>query len=150
MKKDSVSKKFSGNFIIIIAEGRKMKESDVDSVGRGKVWTGSQGKKNGLVDELGGFNLAIEIAKAKAKIDKDADVKFVSYPERKEGFPMFGEMQVLSKILSFNKIQDSRYRMQDVEEFSPEFVEILKILDKVKIYESNDILMIMPEEIEIK
>ena len=40
-----------------------MTRADVDKVGRGRVWTGSQAKELGLVDELGGLSKAIELAK---------------------------------------------------------------------------------------
>src|ERR1700751_1259719 len=42
-----------GNFIKGVAEGRKMNVADVDTIGKGRVWSGAQGKEIGLVDELG-------------------------------------------------------------------------------------------------
>lgn len=57
------------DFINRVAEGRKMPVSDVDAIGQGRVWTGSQAKKIGLVDELGGLNESIQEAKKLAKLD---------------------------------------------------------------------------------
>src|ERR1700677_1032455 len=51
-----------------VAEGRKMTVEAVDKVGKGRVWSGSQAKELGLVDELGGLDRAVEVAKGLANI----------------------------------------------------------------------------------
>lgn len=51
------------------ADGRKMKQSDIKAIGEGRVWTGAHAKKIGLVDQLGGIDDAIAVAKKKAKVD---------------------------------------------------------------------------------
>jgi protease-4 len=53
------------------------------------VWTGRQAKQIGLVDELGGLERAISIAKQKAKIAQDAEVELVIYPPRKSFYDIF-------------------------------------------------------------
>src|SRR5690606_5951713 len=65
-----------------VAEGRKLSQSFVDSVGQGRVWTGNQALKLGLVDRIGHIEDAIKAAAKKAKLD---DYKLVSYPEQKSG-----------------------------------------------------------------
>lgn len=50
-------------FLERVATGRKMKKSTVDGVGQGRVWTGEQASKNGLVDELGGLRQALAHAR---------------------------------------------------------------------------------------
>jgi protease IV len=52
-----------------VAQGRKMSQADVDSIGQGRVWSGIDAKRIGLVDELGGLDRAIAIAKKMAKLD---------------------------------------------------------------------------------
>ncbi len=74
-------KYFYREFVQKVADSRKMKWESVDSIGNGRVWTGMQGRKNGLVDTLGGLELAIEIAKAKAKIGSDQKPDILVYPE---------------------------------------------------------------------
>ena len=64
------------------AKGRKMTQDDLKKVASGRVWTGAQGKENGLVDVLGDFNAAIQIAAKKAKIDKDFSLRY--YPAKKD------------------------------------------------------------------
>ena len=54
------------DFIGKVAEGRGMTREAVDQIGRGRIWTGKQAKEIGLVDELGGLNLALSIARRKA------------------------------------------------------------------------------------
>jgi protease-4 len=51
-----------GQFIDIVAEGRKMKRSEVESLATGWAWNGSQAQKLGLVDELGTYEDALKAA----------------------------------------------------------------------------------------
>ncbi|MGB9613406.1 MAG: signal peptide peptidase SppA, partial [Candidatus Margulisiibacteriota bacterium] len=55
-------------FISVVAKGRKMSTSEVASVAEGKVYTGSQALELKLVDKIGGFSEAIDLAKEEAKI----------------------------------------------------------------------------------
>ncbi len=55
-------------FLPKVAKGRGKNAEYIDSIGQGRVWTGRQGKDNGLVDEYGGLDKAIEIAKQLANI----------------------------------------------------------------------------------
>jgi len=57
------------NFISRVAEGRKMSKADVDSIAQGRVWTGADAKRLGLVDVFGGLETALAIAAKKAKLD---------------------------------------------------------------------------------
>jgi len=58
------------NFISRVAEGRKMSKANVDSIAQGRVWTGADAKRLGLVDVFGGLETAVAIAAKKAKLDK--------------------------------------------------------------------------------
>ena len=64
-----------------VAEGRGMTPEAVDVIGRGRVWTGLQARENGLVDTLGGMNLALRIAAEKAGIGSYSTVE---YPKEKD------------------------------------------------------------------
>ncbi len=55
-------------FLTRCAEGRGMSKADIDSIGQGRVWTGEQALKIGLVDELGGIERAVELASELAEI----------------------------------------------------------------------------------
>jgi protease-4 len=74
---------FYDNFIEKAAQSRRMTPEQIDAVAQGRVWTGQQAKANGLVDELGGLETAVALAKARAKIPGDEDVEIVVYPPRR-------------------------------------------------------------------
>lgn len=61
------------------ADGRKMKQDDIKKIAEGRVWTGNQALKLGLVDALGGLDKAIEKAKELAKV-KDCCIN--TYPAK--------------------------------------------------------------------
>ena len=76
------------DFTKAVAEGRHKTQSYINSIGQGRVWTGEQAVKIGLVDRLGNINDAISSAARKANIKK---FKLVAYPEQKKGvFNKFG------------------------------------------------------------
>ncbi|WP_298418845.1 signal peptide peptidase SppA [uncultured Kordia sp.] len=52
-----------------VADGRNMAQTAVDEIGQGRVWTGNDALKIGLVDEIGGLDMAIEAAAAAADIE---------------------------------------------------------------------------------
>ncbi len=68
------------------AEGRHMKQARVKELGGGKVYTGRQAKKLGLVDKLGTLEDAIAEAKKRAGLAADAEVKIESLPEAPDFF----------------------------------------------------------------
>ncbi len=70
-------------FLKRVADGRKMTKAQVDSIGQGRVWSGIDAKKNGLVDVLGGLETAISIAAKKANLK---EYKLVSLPLQKDPF----------------------------------------------------------------
>jgi ClpP class serine protease len=65
----------------------------VDKIGKGRVWSGAQAKELGLVDELGGLDRAIEIAKQLSNIPAGESVHIVRYPEEKSFFQQFLERE---------------------------------------------------------
>ncbi|MES2279658.1 MAG: signal peptide peptidase SppA [Bacteroidota bacterium] len=71
-----------------VAEGRKKTQEYINSIGQGRVWTGTQALKLGLVDRLGNINDAVAMAAKKAKVK---DYNLVSYPEQKSIFNKFGQ-----------------------------------------------------------
>jgi len=71
------------DFIGKVADGRHMKVADVDSIGQGRVWSGMDGKRIGLVDEFGGIKDAIALAAEKAKLK---EYKILELPKQKEPF----------------------------------------------------------------
>jgi protease IV len=74
---------FYEDFVTRAAEGRKKSYEDIDALAQGRVWTGSEALSHGLVDRLGGLDVALDLAKERARIGKDAEVNLVVLPERK-------------------------------------------------------------------
>lgn len=68
-------------FLSHVAKGRNFSVEKANVLGRGRVWTGSDALRIGLVDELGGINEAIQYAAKKAGVK---DVKLRYWPEKKE------------------------------------------------------------------
>jgi protease-4 len=71
---------YYNEFVPKVAKGRGKDPEYIDSIGQGHVWMGDQAKANGLVDELGGLEKAIEVAKQLAKIPAEQSVKRVVLP----------------------------------------------------------------------
>lgn len=70
-------------FLDRVAEARDKETDEVDAIGQGRVWTGAQAVELGLVDELGGLDRAIALAKEKADIPEGRDVVLDIYPRKK-------------------------------------------------------------------
>ena len=76
------------SFVEKAASGRNTTPEKIDAVARGRVWTGTQAKQIGLVDELGGLDRALILAKRRAKIDEKAEVELVIYPQKKSFYEL--------------------------------------------------------------
>lgn len=70
-------------FVDRVAQGRDLSAETVNEIGRGRVWTGAQAVDNGLADDLGGFQAAIDEAKERAGIDPSSAVELVFFPREK-------------------------------------------------------------------
>ncbi|TET24725.1 MAG: signal peptide peptidase SppA, partial [Candidatus Cloacimonadota bacterium] len=125
---------FYQDFIEKVAEGRGLSVSKVDSIGRGRIWTGSQAKEIGLIDELGGLYEAIQIAKKKAGISKDSKVGIQIYPKYSVKLFGFGESPI-----------------PGIQSYIPEeLLDIIGDYERFSIYENENILYIMPYVVKIK
>jgi protease-4 len=70
-------------FVARVAKGRKKDPKVIEPLAQGRVWLGAQAAKNGLVDEIGGFDRAIALIKEKAKIPSKDKITLVAYPQKK-------------------------------------------------------------------
>ena len=66
-----------------VAEGRGLTQEQVHAVAKGRIWTGEDARGIGLVDELGGFPVALRLAKQAAGIEEDVPVQVKLFPEQK-------------------------------------------------------------------
>ncbi len=67
-------------FVTRVSEARGRDYAGIHEIAQGRVWLGTQALENGLVDELGGFQRSIELAREAASIDADEDIQVISYP----------------------------------------------------------------------
>lgn len=86
---------FYDRFTGKVAKGRKLSREQVDSLAQGRIFTGSQSAKNGLVDSIGGLAEAVQEAARLAKIDEDRRVDLVPIHSR-GGRTWVGPMRAVS------------------------------------------------------
>jgi len=122
-------------FIGHVAEGRKMTTAQVDAIGQGRVWTGSEALKIGLVDKIGGLREAIAEA---AKLAKIKSYSTVNYPEYEKNFEdIFANFPFAKSKMAFIK-----------EEIGEENYRLLEEIKRIK--QRKGIQAIMPFEISIQ
>jgi protease-4 len=71
------------DFLSKVAAARKKPVSAIEPIAQGRVWLGSEARANGLVDEIGGLDKAVEMIRASIGITKGQDVNLVVYPARR-------------------------------------------------------------------
>jgi protease-4 len=134
---------YYGEFVPKVAKGRNKTPEYIDSIAQGRVWTGAQGMERGLVDEFGGLDRAVEVAKDLAKIPKDKGVHRVIYPypqtfiqelfnENDEAHVQAKQQQAVLSVLPADTRRALRY---------------LRVLELMKRGETS---LMMPFDIEIK
>lgn len=94
---------FYKTFLQRVADGRDMSIADVDSVAQGRVWTGTQAKERGLVDEIGGLEEAIAYAASSGGVEdytiKNLPVYETSIEELLQGFSGLGFVKSKEELL---------------------------------------------------
>jgi protease-4 len=82
-----------------VADARKLSPAQIDQSARGRVFTGTDAKRVGLVDELGGLDLAFKIAKAKAGIDEARPIEVRRFPSENDRW-----QKVIDRVLKLANI----------------------------------------------
>ena len=92
---DAARQKLSGQidafyqaFVGNVADGRKKPYDQIEPLAQGRVWTGAAAKGNGLVDQLGGLDRAVEVLKQQAHMSPSERVTLVPYPGRRSIFEL--------------------------------------------------------------
>lgn len=101
-------------FVGRVAQGRNMKFEAVDSIAQGRVWTGTDALKIGLVDKIGGMDDALKEAAKLANIKEYKTADFPSY-EKKFG-DLFGGMPFMKSKESFIKEEVGEENYQMIEQ----------------------------------
>jgi len=74
------------DFTSKVADGRKLPKEKVLEIAKGRIWSGEDAKNLGLVDELGGYDTALKLAKKAIGVSENDEVKIVVYPRPKSFF----------------------------------------------------------------
>ena len=118
-----------------VAEGRNLSREEVENIAQGRVWTGTDALKNGLVDELGGLDLALQRAAEAAEIQE--------YQIRE--FPVFEKS--LEKMLQDLGIAKTKETIM-TEELGEENYKMLKELKRLS--QKKGVQLLFPFSTEIK
>lgn len=99
-------------FVEKAAAGRNTTPERIDTIAQGRVWTGRQARDLGLVDELGGLERALAVAREHAKLEADEEVELVVYPPRRPLYEVlanpFGVTDGASRLGAVLGLQDPR------------------------------------------
>ena len=141
---DWIKTTYYNDFVPKVAKGRHKDPKDVDAVGQGRVWTGAQAKDRGLVDEFGGLDRAIEVAKQLAKIPADKGVERVILP-----YPQTFLQELLSGGAdnSNTQIEQQRALLAALPEDARRAFRYMALMDRMKNGES---MLLMPFDLRIK
>lgn len=139
---ESANNVYYKNFIPKVAKGRGKTTDEIDAIGQGRVWTGTQGKENGLVDEIGGMEKAIEIAKQLANLPADKDVRRVVFPAPR---PFF--QTLFSANEESMKVKQQEILVQSMPKEVQRAWRFASVFDKMDRGES---IMMLPFDLEIK
>jgi len=140
---DWIKTTYYQDFVPKVAKGRKKDAQAVDSVGQGRVWTGSQAKERGLVDEFGGLDRAIEMAKELAKIPADKGVERVIFP-----YPTTFLQQLLHGNDNSNtKVQQQEAVLAALPEDARRAFRYMAMMERMK---NGDTMLIMPFDLRVK
>jgi protease-4 len=140
---DWIKTTYYNDFVPKVAKGRNKDPKDVDAVGQGRVWTGAQAKDRGLVDEFGGLDRAIEVAKQLARIPADKGVERVILP-----YPQTFLQELLSGGDNSNtQIEQQRAVLAALPEDARRAFRYMALMDRMKNGES---MLLMPFDLRIK
>lgn len=106
--------KIYNTFVNHVASGRKMTYAQVDAIGQGRVWSGSDAVKIGLVDKIGGLDDALKYAADLAKIK---DYKTQNFPEYNKNFQdLLGKLPFMQSKESFVKAEVGEENYKVIEQ----------------------------------
>ncbi|HBD26699.1 signal peptide peptidase SppA [Flavobacterium sp.] len=133
---ESIEKTYA-TFLKRVADGRKMTTEQVDAIAQGRVWTGVDAHKLGLVDEIGGLDAAIKYA---AKLGKTSSYRTENYPEYEKNFE-----DLLANFTGIAMFKTKEQLLK--EQLGEEGFQMLEQIKRVK--SRKGVQAIMPYELNI-
>lgn len=132
------------NFVPKVAKGRSKTVEEVNTLGQGRVWTGTQAKANGLIDEFGGLEKAIAIAKELANLPGDKDVRRVIFPEPRPFLETYFGNETSSQT---KELQAQNALMESLPLNVRRAFRFAALFDRMQ---RGEAMMMMPFDLEIK
>jgi protease-4 len=141
---DWIKTTYYRDFVPKVAKGRNRDEQYIDSIAQGRVWTGQQAKDRGLVDEFGGLDKAVEVAKQLAKIPADKGVERVILP-----YPTTFLQELLSGggENSNAEVQQQRAVYAALPEDARRALRYMAMMDRMK---NGETMLLMPFDLRVK
>ncbi|HET7114391.1 MAG TPA: signal peptide peptidase SppA [Pyrinomonadaceae bacterium] len=141
---DWIKNTYYGDFVPKVAKGRGKDAQYIDSVAQGRVWTGQQAKDRSLVDEFGGLDRAIDVAKQLAKIPAEKGVERVILP-----YPTTFLQQLLSGggENSNTQLEQQRAVLAAMPEDARRAFRYMQLMDRMK---NGETMLLMPFDLRIK
>jgi len=127
------TRQFYDRFVKKAADCRGKTSEQLEPFAQGRVWSGSDALKHGLVDVLGGMDKAVEVVRQEAKIGANQKIRLIEYPEPKK---------------LFDQIMESLAETQ-VRQVHPRLREDLEFLGRFVLPGPNSMLAIMPYSLDI-
>jgi protease-4 len=142
---DGANNIYFNNFLPKVAKGRNIDVEKANSIGQGRVWTGTQAKENGLIDEFGGLEKAIDVAKQLANLPADKDVRRVVFPAPRPFFEtLFGNDPDASESA---EMKAQRALAASLPEDVRRGLRYVQLFDQMK---NGEAMLLLPFELEIK
>ena len=136
---------YFNNFLPKVAAGRNKSHEEINTIGQGHVWTGTQAKANGLIDEFGGLEKAIDIAKQLANLPADKDVKRVVLPAPRPFFETIFGRDEETQTSAEAKAQEAL--AASLPEDVRRMFRYASLFDQMK---NGEAMLMLPYELEIK
>ncbi len=135
---------YYNDFLPKVAKGRNKDAAYIDSVGQGRVWTGAQGKERGLVDEFGGLDQAIEVAKQLANIPADKGIERVILPRPTT---LLQELLSGGRDYTSTEIRQRQAVAAALPEDARRALRYMYLMDKMK---NGQVMALMPFDLRIR
>ncbi len=110
------------DFTAKVSMSRKLPREEVEKIAKGRIWTGEDAKRLGLVDELGGFPAALRLIRVAAKLPENAPVRLKVFPEKKS------LIKIISDLKAFGADEETESALiRTLEEAQP-FIRAIEAL----------------------
>ena len=102
------------DFTAKVAEGRGLSRDQVHAVAKGRIWTGEDAVKHGLVDELGGVQTALDLVREALELEADAPIHLKVFPKEKTLLELVMEKGLVRTLSNGDVLQEVIANLQPV------------------------------------